>query len=592
MKKFKYSHNNKKAKILFFLLGLSIITFGCKKALDLNPITELTDAAEWKTPNDFKLGANAFYTYERTYKNAWFDYPTDPSNQEPHSDCRSDIIVLTAALNPFSNGKNTILQTDATYSGDYAHIHNINYMLAKAAAYADPASIKQYVAEAKFFRAYVYFDLLQVYGGVPLISTTLTTTSPELYAPRNTRDEIADFIISDLNAAIPDLPLQSNIASADLGRVSQGAAQGFLSRVALYEGTWQEFRGNTSRATQLLTVAQAAANSVITSAQYSLFEPSALGDSAQKYMFILENQKSNPANITKSANNEYILANRYDQTVRQINLNISHSAFADGLTPTRKFVNMYLCADGLPVDKSPLFQGYGTMNSEFINRDNRMRYNLMPAGGNYWSNAKYRIDWNGDAADLAHAAFLNFLPTFNDGYQNQKWASERNVPDNQEGYDYPVIRYAEILLNYAEATFELNGSISDADLDKSLNLVRLRVNKNMPKLSNELAAANGLDMRTEIRRERTIEFYLEGFRIDDLKRWKTAETEMPMDIQGVQWTGTQFQTTWPGASSIPKDPTGVLIFETGRAWAQKDYLLPLPQQELTLNPKLTQNPGW
>jgi len=591
MKNFKYSPN-KTVNTILCLTGLLLITFGCKKALNLNPISELTDAAEWQTPNDFKLGANAFYTYERTFKNTWFDYPTDPSNQEPHSDCRSDLMVVIGNLNPFSNGKNTVPQTDATYSGDYSHIHNINFMLNKAASYSNPASIKQYVAEAKFFRAYTYFDLLQVYGGVPLITTTLTTTSPELYLPQNTRDQIADFIISDLNAAIPDLPLQSNIAATDLGRVSQGAAQGFLSRVALYEGTWQEFRGNTARATQLLTIAQAAANSVITSAQYSLFEPAALGDSAQKYMFILENQKSNPANIVKASNNEYILANRYDQTVRQINLNVSHVAFANAFSPTRKFANLYLCADGLPITQSPLFQGYVKMNSEFINRDNRMKYTFMPAGGNYWSNAKYRIDWNGDAADLAHAAYLNFQPTFNNGYQNQKWASERNVPDDQEGYDYPVIRYAEILLNYAEATFELNGSINDADLDKSLNPVRLRANPTMPKLSNAFVAANGLDMRTEIRRERTIELYLEGFRIDDLKRWKTAETEMPMNLTGIQWAGTQFQTTWPGAGSLPKDATGSIIMESGRTWAQKDYLLPFPVQQLQLNPKLAQNSGW
>jgi hypothetical protein len=311
-------------------------------------------------------------------------------------------------------------------------------------------------------------------------------------------------------------------------------------------------------------------------------------------MFILENQKSNPANIVKSANNEYILANRYDQTIRTINSNVTKQTLANVLWVTAKFADLYLCKDGLPTTKSPLFQGYSTMISEFQNRDNRMRYTLMPARRTYWSNTKYRIDWTGDAADVANAFYPNFIPSFGSGYQNQKWGSERQVPDNQEGYDYPVIRYAEVLLNYAEATFELNGSISDADLDKSLNLVRLRVNVDnaMPKLSNAFVATNGLDMRTEIRRERGVELYLEGFRIDDLKRWKTAETEMPMPLVGVHWTGTEFQTTWPGASATAKDGSGRIIIQSTRTWGQKNYLYPFPTQQLQLNPNLVQNTGW
>ena len=110
------------------------------------------------------------------------------------------------------------------------------------------------------------------------------------------------------------------------------------------------------------------------------------------------------------------------------------------------------------------------------------------------------------------------------GYQNQKWATERRVEDNYEGYDYPIIRYAEVLLNYAEAVFERDGQISDEDLDISLNLTRQRVNPDMPKLTNDFVRQHGLGYcRQKFRRERTIELYNEGFRIDDLKRWKTAK---------------------------------------------------------------------
>jgi hypothetical protein len=109
-----------------------------------------------------------------------------------------------------------------------------------------------------------------------------------------------------------------------------------------------------------------------------------------------------------------------------------------------------------------------------------------------------------------------------------------------------------------------------------------------------LVTTNGLDMRTEIRRERSIELMWEGFRLDDLKRWKTAEIEMPMDVLGVRWKGTEYETKWKinGNSPSPVNANGDLIWETGRVWQQKHYLLPIPTQQIQLNPNLKQNPGW
>jgi hypothetical protein len=573
------------ALLVFFLTG-------CNKMLNLNPLDQLSDATYWKTPNDFMLAANAFYAYERAFTDA--NNTNNDNTGNPHNDIRSD---LSATLNEFSSGANPVYTTDPFYTGDYTKIRNINYFLDKAQSYATPADIAEYVAEAQFFRAYVYFDLLQLYGEVPLVTTPLSTNSPQLMAPRTSRDSVVNQIVADLQAAIPNLPLQSAMPASNQGRISQGAAQAFLGRVTLYEGTWQEFRGNTARAQTLLTLSVAASQAVIGSNQYALFKPTVLGDSALKYLFVLENPDaqglSNPAGLGKSANTEYILANQYDYAKRQIGTNFS---FANNhYEVTRKLANMYLCTDGLPVTSSKVFQGYATENSEFQNRDNRMRYTLMIPGKTYWTQApKARIDWKGDATDLANAAYPDFNPCSISGYHANKWSSERNILPDAEAYDYPVIRYAEVLLNYAEAKFELNGTISDADLNLSLNLVRLRINTDngMPPLTNAFVSANGLDMRTEIRRERTIELFNEGFRVDDLKRWKTAETEMPMDLLGIQWTGTAYQTAWPAAGTLPLDANGCIIFQTGRVWQQKNYLLPLPTQELQLNPNLVQNPGW
>ena len=164
--------------------------------------------------------------------------------------------------------------------------------------------------------------------------------------------------------------------------------------------------------------------------------------------------------------------------------------------------------------------------------------------------------------------------------------------NEKEGYDFPIIRYAEVLLNYAEAVYERDDKISNTDLNISLNLVRLRVNPAMTPLTNELITQNaGMDMRTEIRRERTIELFNEGFRLDDLTRWKTAETEMPMDIVGIQWKGTEYEKVW---ANCPSETTaeGCIIIEKGRKWEEKNYLFPLPSDQLQLNPNLQQNPGW
>ncbi|HRN57952.1 MAG TPA: RagB/SusD family nutrient uptake outer membrane protein, partial [Agriterribacter sp.] len=129
----------------------------------------------------------------------------------------------------------------------------------------------------------------------------------------------------------------------------------------------------------------------------------------------------------------------------------------------------------------------------------------------------------------------------NTGYTTFKFLSEDPVSNASPftlGYDYDrhILRYGEVLLIYAEASFEKNGAISDEELNKSINLIRQRAG--MIELTNGFVTANGLNMREEIRRERTIELALEGFRYDDLRRWKTAEYEIPADVKGIKIVGT------------------------------------------------------
>ena len=571
-----------KLKQYIKLACLSMSALVATSCLDLEPKANLNDHLVWSKAANFQLFANQFYGWAHDFNIAIGD--------NVHSDYRSDLICTTS-VNNYSQGTNSIPTSDGNYTNAYKRIYYTNLLLKNAASFSDPASIAIPVGEAKFFRAFCYFELVQIYGDAIIVTEPLDTDSEKLYGTRNDRGEVVDLIIQDLQEAAGLLPE----TSSEAGRLNKYIALSVLSRVALYEGTWQKFHtggsdatNNTPRSTELLTIARDAANEVIKSNKYKLFYNETLGNQSYRYMFTLEDGvQCNPANLSKADNTEYIFIKRHrngDKTA----YNLTHGMVANACQITRKMANLYLCSDGLPVGKSKNFKGYTGVTDEFQNRDNRMDNTMLYHGKKYWNNdGKWRTTWTD--ADLANSLEANVRS--GSGYQCQKWGTERNVEDYYESYDFPIIRYAEILLTYAEAIYELNNAISDTELDYSLNLVRQRINPTMPKLSNSLVTSNGLSMREEIRRERTVELALEGRRIDDLKRWATASIEMPQDQLGVQFTGTWFETNWnnPG-KSVNAD--GTLVLYTGRSWNDKLYLYPLPSDQLQLNPQLEQNPGW
>lgn len=547
----------------------------CSSCLELEPQDQMADPNLWATAKDFQTFANMFYSWTPNMQSVAKD-----------NDKNSDFMVDKGAMNTISNGTNTVPSSDGNYTGSYDRIRRCNILIEKAAGFGNQSDINKPLGEAYFFRAYNYYTLLRLYGDAILVTSTLDVTSSELYAARNPRGEVCDQILSDLDKAIELLP---SVSTVEAGYIGTETAAALKARVALFEGTWQKFRGNEDRAKTLLDAAAKAAKLVIDSKQFAIFKPAELGTQAYKYMFILEDEKSNPAGIKKSANQEYIWARRYNSDVT-IGFNITTECLGNAQLVSHKVPDLYLCSDGLPIEVSPLFQGYATKASEWQNRDNRMNNALMRPGDSFWKGDDANSGRDFTEADDNRKYISNYSPASGTGYFGQKWACERKVTTGQETYDLPLIRYAEVLLAYAEAVFERDGKISDDDLNISLNLVRKRVNPNMPNLSNAFVAANGLDMRTEIRRERSVEFYGEGFRLDDLRRWKTAEVEMPQDFVGVHVTGTEFgRTNFPAARV---DSEGRVIWESGRQWKDKNYLYPLPVDQLQLNKNLKQNPGW
>jgi len=554
-----------KHSILWLAAALLILP-ACQKQLNLVSQENITDATFWKTANDFKLAANALY------------YGLDGFGFD---DTESDIAFNFP--NSVSNGTLTVSETSSDWTNSYNYIRDCNKILQQGAGAADPG-IKRYVAEAKFFRAWYYWKILRLFGGVPLVTKVLNAGDTALFAPRATQSATVDFILKDLQEAQGDLPVQSDLSSPDIGRVTKGAALALSARVALYEGTWEKFRG-ASDANQYLDQAVASSGAVIGAGTYGLYTGS--GAQSYRYLFIEPGDDSR----------ECILDRRYARNI--LGQDMPYEYDGNGYNPTKKLADMYLDKNGLPItNAASVFHGYGTMTSEFQERDPRMTMTMI-IPGTLTNRVFYPVTKVANYPDKPQR-------NFNTGYILYKYMSEDPVANNSgqlgEGslfdFDRHLIRYAEVLLIYAEALYERNGNIADADLDKSINLLRDRVG--MPHLTNAFVSANGLDMRTEIRRERTVELALEGFRYDDVRRWKTAETEMAQDVKGIRIKGSDWQTypaySDPGTQSRA-DAGGFLVSETGRTFdASKNYLRPLPTKEVafyqTSGYNLAQNPNW
>src|SRR5438874_4226176 len=269
-------------------IGICLLAFafGCNP-LDLDPKDQISDASFWKSPDQFELAANDFYFSLK-----------GPNYTEVNSDIAFGS-GATVELSAVSNGSYLAPANSPVWDDAYTGIRATNYLLQKAAESGLGSQIDRWVGEALFFRAYHYWNLVKTYGGVPLITTVLDVSSPEVYTPRATQQEVIDFIIADLDNAIPKLLKQSELSAAEMGRVARGAALALKARAALYQGTWRKYHAE-GEPTAMLTAASNAAQQPITSNEYDLYTDHGT-DSSYKFLFILQGDDSK----------EVILARRY-----------------------------------------------------------------------------------------------------------------------------------------------------------------------------------------------------------------------------------------------------------------------------------------
>lgn len=639
-------------RFLYTLLLGSLMTTSCiDDFLDLKPLDSETEAVYFQTLEQFQTAAN--YLHANVY--AWggnttygirFDYGTD----------------LITIGNDAVNGTNAPGTSDTYYTQTYKWLRTCNQLIEKGEAYPRPAEIAGPVGQAHFFRAWHHFFLLQRFGGVPLMLSTPDTNSDIVWGPRASRYEVMKAILDDLDTAIAKLQGTTVATTNNDGHVTLEAAKALKARVCLFEGTWEKYNGvgaadatngdgvksgagtampaGYPSVTEFLTMARDLADDIIGSGTFQLFlgveqapasaNPDLYAHKSYFYLFNLEGSDSNPAGVSKADNKEAIFRSVYDHTNRKSDTNLTHTEPAK---MTRKLIDMYLCTDGLPVHVSPLFKGYKNLNAEFENRDYRLLACHPKALDFVWGWGKYGTgaDYTTDLTSLSANQYQycpNLLANTSSGTRGRKFCSElATVTDaGQEAMDCMHIRYAEILLIYAEAVCELgNGNISDADLDKSINLVRAR--GGVAPLNAALiarAAALGCQMSYlgEIRRERALELYAEGLRIADACRWGIAEQVFGTEKCGIYayydnedtyligmknpvtgkdvfdakvWEGNieRETITYEDPAYTPTRPGCVIVEnKVNRKFAKKNYLQPIPTDEIQLNPTLLQNPQW
>lgn len=660
---------------IFIASALTFSLSACSDFLNKEPLSQGTEAIVFKTPEHFEQAA--YYLYDLY---GW-DYNAMDRNL--------DISGLG------SNGGGTAPESSGSWDGPYGQIRDCNILLEKAEEYAgDKNAISHAVGTAHFFRAWQYFKLLKTYGGVPIADHSLDLTDPTLQAPRNSRYEVANFIINDLKEAVKLLTKEKDIPDADKGKISKEAAQSFLARVALYEGTWEKYvpsigydldgDGTNSGAgtakpegypsvTELLTLAKTMSKDVITEAETGTFKLWNECDSlSYYYLFNIDDAEGNIPNFKgkgKATNKEFIIYRKYDFNIAKPNKNISHTVIVGLATSiSQQFGESFLCRNGLPIricytgnmanaQNNPQFEGYKTFVGEYRNRDYRFISCTYIPDRTFWSSRVEdgrqltatgkpypdpvfpQNDEVYNPGDPAYSSSCGvFKPTLRNnstasGYGSRKYLIEgANRPSNTESADYPNLRLAEVHCIYAEATCELNGgNISDEDLDFSINKNRARAR--VAPLTNALIAnvwdagywdyeqnktvCKKMNMLDEIRRERACELFGEGHRMDDLKRWGIAHINLVGQKLGHYVLGTAYETEKANSAQYFGEPcyypekyplrygiyegTGKNDPDYGRSIAndpttlnfiQRDYLTPLPLDQMRLNTNLKQNPGW
>lgn len=518
-----------------WVLLLACLFVSCEDALETIPTDRLSSDIFWQTPRDARLASNACYDKLPNF---------DPTL---YFECLSDIGHRNYYSNDWSVMEKGTADAQSTIFYDvwkslYQGIRACNNYLANVgriepAGPGEQKELEVYTAEVRALRAFFYSYLVALYGDAPLVTTPVTLEeSKEL--TRTPASEIFAFIDKELEEAAARLPLRQ----AETGRLTKGAALALKARSALYN--------------QDYAAAARAAKEVMDSGVYSLYPRYA-------ELFSYEAEHNSEVIFDK----QYIKDQYSNQAMNLLGVrSLSQSGL--NIAPTRALVDAYEMKNGKLITEAN--SGYDPRNP-YADRDPRLGFTVFVPGCTLPGGTLYNpLPGSGTADD-----YTQYLASTT-GFGFAKYVNAEDIPTPSNcGINLIYIRYAEVLLIYAEAKIEMN-RMDDSVLE-AINRIRRRSDVDMPPLPEGLSQA---DLRERVRRERLVELALEGQRYFDLKRWKIAEAVCNTPILCISYLDDTGKWVYGQDAVNPK------------RWNSREYYWAIPYNEILMNPHLTQNPGW
>lgn len=525
----------KLSKIIIILISAAIAITGCNKDL-LNkvPNDRISNDIFWQTEADAVLGANAVYTSLDDLVIFFWDAISDIGH----------VNATTAAVSEFVRGQHNSLtpQVRAEWARRYDGIYAANTFFANVGKVqnANPQVITRLTGEVRTLRAYHYLYLAAVYGDVPLITEPIDIEKGKTIT-RTEVNKIWDFVAQELDKAVTELP----VTQIQKGRITKGAAFALKARAMLFAGRLQE--------------AATAAKAVMDLNVYTLYP-------AYKNLFTYAAESNSEVILEKG-----FLVGTYSHNVFQFMAPNSQKSSFTTYVPTKTYVDAFEMENGLAITDSA--SGYDPANP-YTNRDPRLGYSLFVQGDLLPNGfGIYRPTPGSGAPDAVGSTFL----ATSTGFNLEKYINSTDfVTPATSGLNIILLRYAEILLTYAEAKIELNEI--DASVYNAINVVRQRQDVMMPVI---IPGKTQAELREIVRNERIVELGFEGLRYFDLKRWRIAENVLNGKIFGMTYRNSSGNLITVEVPAIQNafNPT-------------RDYLWPIPFNEILLNPNLTQNPGY
>ena len=528
---------------------IGIFLSGCQEEfLDKQPTDQLSDATFWKDKKDAKLALTGIYhekysLYSGHRHSFWqphtlvkLDATTDIGYEKDDMITRLNTGSLEASYYVIKN----------FWESSYDKIARCNNFLDNIQKpKMDEEEKAEMIAEVKFIRAYYYFWMSQLWGGVPLVTEILTLEEANSVT-RASKADVVNFVLDELNAAAQDLP--ETRPDDEHGRIIKAAALAIKGRLLMSEEQWSE-----------------AANTYEEIINMGIFAI----DPLYKELFEDEAEMSD----------EIIMSFKVKQKDLNTRMQVVVLPFMYGgwhlINVYRNLVVDYGMKDGKTIENSPLYNP----SNPFENRDPRLEMSVFYPEQTVFRGRLYVAHPDSAGAD-------DRLPRRDwSGYALKKFADEDYEGSPWDyGGDFPVIRYAEVLLSYLESKLEAGDNIDQNLLDQTINKIRGREAVDMPSVTE----TNTSNLRPILRRERKVELAFEGLRYFDLLRWGIAHEELNDKFYGMKITDNP--ENYEGQFEINEG--GFVFCKEYNFREDVDYLWPIPQDEIDINPNLEQNPGY